>query len=104
MRAADRGHGHLARTVAAAPAMEARRRGELRAIRPDPDHLALLGAPAAHLSRRSGIGNLPEHTRGRALSRRPAFPTIWLYLSLIFVVERVITVRYRGWWRMALAA
>jgi poly-beta-1,6-N-acetyl-D-glucosamine synthase len=28
----------------------------------------------------------------------------WLWLSLIFVVERVITLRHRGWLRMALAA
>jgi cellulose synthase/poly-beta-1,6-N-acetylglucosamine synthase-like glycosyltransferase len=29
---------------------------------------------------------------------------LWLWLSLIFVVERVVTVSHRGWWRMLLAA
>lgn len=32
------------------------------------------------------------------------FAPLWLWLSLIFVVERVVTVSHRGWWRMLLAA
>jgi hypothetical protein len=28
----------------------------------------------------------------------------WLWVTLIFVVERVVTVRYRGWRQMLLAA
>lgn len=39
-----------------------------------------------------------------AVAGELAVQPLWLAITLIFVVERVVTVRYRGWVRMALAA
>lgn len=38
------------------------------------------------------------------LTGRLAVHPIWLGLTGVFVLERIVTVRYRGWWRMLAAA
>ena len=103
VHARDRGHDLLVRPGQAAPALEARRGREPRLLRPHPDHRAVLGPSGARWPRRARDGALPREPGlgcGRGLTLNP----FWIAASAIFVLERVVTVRSRGWRQMLLAA